>query len=85
MCMFTKRLQILLRRGAVRTPLEAYAREQGLSVGAAVRAAIDRTIPSDATRRQAAARAILAAEPMQVGSVEELKRELDELHRRHLT
>lgn len=84
MCMFTRRLQILLDE-AQYARLEAYAREQGLSVGAAVRAAIDRTIPSDATRRQAAARAILAAEPMQVGSVEELKRELDELHGRHLT
>jgi Ribbon-helix-helix protein, copG family len=82
--MLTRRLQILLDE-AQYARLEAYAREQGLSVGAAVRAAIDRTIPSDAARRQAAARAILAAEPMQVGSVEELKRELDEMHGRHLT
>jgi hypothetical protein len=84
MCMLTRRLQILLDE-AQYARLEGYAREQGLSVGAAVRAAIDRTIPSDAARRQSAARAILAAEPMEVGSVEELKRELDEMHGRHLT
>jgi hypothetical protein len=83
MCILTRRLQILLDE-AQYARLEAYAREQGLSVGAAVRAAIDRAIPADASRRRAAARAILAAEPMEVGTVEQLKQELDEMHARHL-
>ncbi len=81
--MLTRRLQVLLD-DAQFSRLEAYAREHGLSVGAAVREAIDKTIPSDVARRRAAARAILAAEPMEVGTIEELKRELDEAHARHL-
>ena len=83
MCILSRRLQILLD-DAQYTRLESYARERGLSVGAAVREAIDKAVPSDAARRRAAGRAILAADPMQVGSVEELKRELDEMHARHL-
>jgi hypothetical protein len=83
MCILTRRLQILLEERQY-ARLEAYATERGLSVGAAVREAIDKAIPSDAARRQAAARVILAAEPIEVGSVEELKRELDEAHARHL-
>jgi hypothetical protein len=81
--MFSRRLQILVDDEQY-VRLEAYAQERGLSVGAAVRAAIDRMIPSDASRRRAAARAILAAEPMAVGSVGDLKRELDRAHARHL-
>jgi hypothetical protein len=83
MCILSRRLQILLD-DAQYSRLESYARERGLSVGAAVREAIDRVIPPDAARRQAAGRAILAAEPMEVGSVEELKKELDDMHARHL-
>jgi hypothetical protein len=79
--MLTRRLQILLDETQY-SRLESYARERGLSVGAAVREAIDRSIPSDAARRRAAGRAILAAEPMQVGTVEELKKELDEIRGR---
>jgi hypothetical protein len=79
--MLTRRLQILLDE-AQYSRLESYARERGLSVGAAVREAIDRAIPSDAARRRAAGRAILAAEPMHVGTVEELKQELDEIRGR---
>jgi hypothetical protein len=76
MCILTRRLQILLD-DAQYARLEAYAREQRLSVGAAVRDAIDKAIPEDAARRRAAAREILAAEAVEIGSVEELKRELD--------
>jgi hypothetical protein len=76
--MLTRRLQILLDE-AQYSRLESYAMERGVSVGAAVREAIDRTIPSDVARRRAAARAILSAEPMQVGSIEDLKKELDEI------
>jgi hypothetical protein len=78
MCILTRRLQILLEE-AQYARLESYAKERGLSVGAAVREAIEKSIPSDVARRRAAARAILAAEPMQVGSIDELKKELDEI------
>jgi hypothetical protein len=81
--MLSRRLQILLD-DAQYARLESYARQRGLSVGAAVREAIDRAIPADSSRRRSAAKAILAAEPMEVGSVEALKQELDELHARHL-
>jgi hypothetical protein len=37
-----------------------------------------------ASERRAAGRAILAAEPMEVGSVEDLKKDLDDMHARHL-
>lgn len=76
MCILTRRLKILLDDGQY-ARLEAYAREQRLSVGAAVREAIDKAIPTDGGRRRAAAREILAAEPVEIGSVEDLKRELD--------
>jgi hypothetical protein len=78
MCMLTRRLHILLDDGQY-ARLESYARTRGLSVGAAVREVIDKAIPSDAARRRAAGRAILAAEPVSVGSLDELKRELDEI------
>ena len=77
MCILSRRLQILLD-DAQYSRLESYAREHGLSVGAAVREAIDRVIPSDAARRRAAGKAILSAPRMHVGTVEELKKELDE-------
>jgi hypothetical protein len=77
MHMLSRRLQILLD-DAQYGRLESYARSRGLSVGAAVREVIDKAIPSDAGRRRAAGRAILAAEPVGVGSVDELKGELDD-------
>jgi hypothetical protein len=40
---------------------------------------IDKAIPSDAARRRAAGRAILAAEPVDFGSLDGLKRELAEI------
>jgi hypothetical protein len=78
MHMLTRRLQILLDdRQYAR--LESYARSRGLSVGAAVREVIDKAIPSDAARRRAAGRAILSAKPVEVGSIDDLKRELGEI------
>ena len=77
--MLTRRLQILVDEDQY-AKLESYARERGLSVGAAVREAIEKVVPADAARRRAAARAILGAEPMEVpATVEQLKRELDEI------
>jgi hypothetical protein len=76
--MLNRRLQILLNDGQY-ARLESYARSRGLSVGAAVREVIDKAIPSDAARRRAAGRAILAAEPADIGGIDELKRELDDI------
>lgn len=75
--MLTRRLQILLEETQY-TRLESYAKERGLSVGAAVREAIDKVVPADAERRRAAGKAILSAPRMHVGTIEELKKELDE-------
>jgi hypothetical protein len=79
--MLTRRLQILLderRYGR----LAAFAEERGLSVGAAVREAIDLAIPAAASERAAAARRVLAAEPMEVPDVSELRAELEEIRSR---
>jgi hypothetical protein len=49
-------------------------------VSAVIREAIDVAIPDDLAKKRAAAKAILAAEPMPVpATVEELKAELDEI------
>lgn len=63
--------------------LEAFARERNLSVGAAVRAAIDSAIPSARDERQAAAQRVLGARQMPVPPPEVLRRELDEARSRH--
>lgn len=79
MCMLNRRLQILIDDARYRR-LEAVARERRLSVAAVIRDAIDAALPADREKRQRAAAAILAAEPMAVpDTVEELKAELDEI------
>lgn len=79
MCMaMERRLQILLDEERYKR-VRAHARERRMSVGAVIREAIDRSIPTDAARRRAAARAILAAPKMHVPDPEELKRELEEI------
>jgi len=79
--MLTRRLQVLLdERQYAR--LAAYAEERNLSVGAAVRDAIERAVPSMSSERRAAARRLLAAEPMTVPDPAELRVELDELRGR---
>ena len=79
MCMFDRRLQILIDEERYRR-LEAAARERRLSVAAVIREAIDVALPADLARKRAAAKAIFAAEPMPVPeTVEELKAELDEI------
>ena len=82
MCMLDRRLQILIDDARYRR-LEAVAKERRLSVAAVIRDAIDAALPADLTKKQRAAGALLAAEPMPVPeSVAELKAELDELHSR---
>jgi hypothetical protein len=80
MCMsLDRRLQILIDEPRYRR-LVARARDQGTSVGAVIRAAIDAAVPDDLAKKRAAAERILAAEPMPVPeTVEELKAELDEI------
>ncbi len=79
MCMFERRLQILIDEARYRRLLQA-SRQRQQSVSAVIREAIDRALPSDVAKRRAAANAILAAEPMPVPeTVEELKAELDEI------
>jgi hypothetical protein len=79
MCMFERRLQILIDEPRYRR-LAAAARERRQSVSAVIRDAIDFALPADLARKRAAANAILAAEPMPVpDTIEELKAELDEL------
>ena len=59
--------------------LSRRATAEGRSVGALIREAIDVAWSAAQARKAEAAAAILAAEPMHVGSPEELKHELDEL------
>jgi hypothetical protein len=77
--MLNRRLQILIDDARYRR-LEAVAQERRLSIAAVIRDAIDAALPGDLAKRQRAASALLAAEPMPVpGTVEELKAELDEI------
>jgi hypothetical protein len=77
--MLNRRLQILIDDARYRR-LEAVARERRLSIAAVIRDAIDAALPADLLKKQRAAGALLAAEPMSVpGTVEELKAELDDI------
>lgn len=78
MCMFDRRLQLLLD-GERYERLARRARERNVSVSAAIREAIDLAYPSDAGKRRASAELILAALPMSVPEVDDLRAELDEL------
>lgn len=79
MLMLEHRLQILLDDARYRR-ITAAARERKTSVAAVVREAIDQALPVDLERKRAAADSILGADPVPVpATVEELKRELDEI------
>jgi hypothetical protein len=79
--MFTRRLQVLLDdRQYAR--LAAFADERNLSVGAAVREAIDRVVPATNDDRAAALKRLLVAAPMAVPAPADLRVELDELRSR---
>ena len=83
MHMLERRLQILLDDARYRR-LTTAARERGTSVAAVVRDAIDLALPADLAKKRAALEAILAAEPMPVPDVEELKEEIAEGRSRRL-
>lgn len=78
MCMLTHRLQLLLDDERYER-VHALARQRGTSVASVIREAIDRGLPAAQRWRSAAARRILAAEPMEVG---DLAAELDDLRGR---
>jgi hypothetical protein len=78
MCVLTHRLQLLLDDDRYER-VHALARQRGTSVASVIREAIDRGLPATRHRRSAAARRILAAEPM---DVTDLLTELDELRGR---
>ena len=77
--MLTHRLQLLLDDERYER-VQALARQRGTSVATVIREAIDRGLPAAQQRRSAAARRILAAEPMPVA---DLLAELDDLRGRH--
>ena len=79
MCMLTHRLQLLLDDERYQR-VQTLAAQRGTSVAAVIREALDRGLPATQRRRSAAARRILAAEPMPVAS---LIAELDDLRGRH--
>ncbi len=81
MHMLEKRLQVLLDEARWKR-LSAYASERNVSVGAAVRDALDRVIPASRDERRTAARRILSAQPMEVPTPGKLRRELDDLRAR---
>ena len=78
MCMLERRLQILLDDARYRR-VAARARERNTSVAAVIRDAIDLALPADLAKKRAAAKAILAAQPMRVPDPDELKAELEDL------
>lgn len=81
MCMYGRRLQILLDEERYQRVNKA-ARQRKTTVAAIIREAIDRGLPASNRRRQAAADLILAAEPMSAPEPDVLRAELDELRGR---
>ena len=77
MCMYDRRLQILLDEPRYRR-VAARARERKTSVAAVIREAIDLALPADLAKKRAAAKRILAADPVPLPDWDELKTELDE-------
>ena len=57
----------------------ARARQRNMSVSAVIRDAIDAAIPADVAKKRTALEEVLAAEPVPMPDVEDLKAELDEI------
>jgi hypothetical protein len=78
----TNRVHVLLDDERL-TRLRERAVSQGISVGALVRAAIDRDLErDDRAQARAALKTFLAAPPLPVGTPEELDREIEEMYDR---
>lgn len=82
MCMFERRLQVLLDEARYQR-VAAEAKHRGVSIGYVIREAIDRGLPATGAMRHAAAERILAAPDMPVPSdPSELRSELEQLRGR---
>ncbi|MFP5343314.1 MAG: hypothetical protein ACLGIJ_10390 [Candidatus Limnocylindria bacterium] len=79
--MYERRLQLLLDRDRYER-VAAQARRRRVSVAMVIRDAIDIALPVDIEARQAAYEAIIGADPMALGSPDDLRHELDEAHDR---
>jgi hypothetical protein len=75
MSMLTRRLQVLLDEERHRR-LETEAARRGVPVAVLVREALDAAYPTSVEERRAAGDRVLAAEPMPVPTIEELRAEL---------
>ncbi len=78
---FTRRLQLLLDDTRYERVARA-AEQRQTSVAAVIRDAIDHSLAPADNRRSRAARRILAADPMEVPSADDLLVELDDLRGR---
>lgn len=77
-----RRTQVLLEEQQYRR-LRARAQVEGVSVGAFVRAAVDRALTEDASAAgRRAAEAFLEAEPLPVGDPDTLERDLQSAYER---
>lgn len=77
MCMFSRRLQLLLDEDRYRRVASA-ARDRGVSVARVIRDAIDLLIPSDQAKKARSGERILRAPRMPVPDPADLRAELDE-------
>lgn len=82
MSMLTRRLQVLIDEDRMKR-LASEAERRNVAVSVVVREAIDAMYPVDHSQKAAAAKRILAAEPMPVPDPPELREELDALRGRH--
>ncbi|MGH9073650.1 MAG: ribbon-helix-helix protein, CopG family [Acidimicrobiales bacterium] len=73
--MLRRRLQVLVDEDRW-ARLEHEARRRRVSVGTVVREAIDERLPGDAEQRRIALQGVLDADPMEVPSRDDLRREL---------
>jgi predicted DNA-binding ribbon-helix-helix protein len=77
MATLTRRLQVLLNEQRF-AQLEHIARQRRTTIAALVRDALERTYPSDALPSDVAAERFLAREPMELGSWDQAKREIED-------
>lgn len=78
-----RRLQLLLDEPRYRR-VAAEARRRKTSVAAVIRESIDTALGPDLARRRAALMEVLAAEPVPMPDVAELKREIERAHDKSL-
>ncbi|QBI19616.1 hypothetical protein ER308_08675 [Egibacter rhizosphaerae] len=77
MATLTRRLQVLMQEERF-AHLERIAREQGTTVAALVRDAVDRTYPPEGRSAADAADRLLARAPIELGTWEDAKAEVED-------